>query len=357
MPTTRTSKTAAKKTAAKVTRSPRAATAARTTRAKAARPAAAKPELLEEEATETAPEPQRKSAARKAKPALWTPRPMAIHELSGKPSDPRLAAALAARERWHGRSGRPALKSGTQAVAFVRERRLVHRTVRSPMPNLIDPIVGHSVREEERNEGQIFQTLQSWNRDLANSPDILEIRLCFERPTLVASDLWPALALVAAPREEAARDDGRHLSEEARETLEILDRRGVLSVERLRQMLGLGPEEFAAVQGELESHLLVVARGDRDEEGEPITVLEPLGRWAERAIVRRMELEPGRAWTLLFMAALRSAVVLWPEEIEALFPWTAEERENAVQEAIGTGTMINYVEDGSTAWVASPVPR
>src|SRR5690606_6188150 len=103
----------------------------------------------------------RKKVERRIVVPDFEPRPVPIHELDGKPSDPRLAAALAARERWHGRSGRPALKSATQAVAFVRERLLVHPRVRSVLPNLIDPIVGRTCTDEEREQGVIAQTLQA----------------------------------------------------------------------------------------------------------------------------------------------------------------------------------------------------
>src|SRR5690606_30666492 len=137
--------------------------------------------------------------------------------------------------------------------------------------------------------------LKGWSRDLHGANDILEARLCFERPTLVSSDLWPALVTVAAPREDAARLGGI-LSEEATEALEILDRRGVVPQERLRQLLGLDEASFARAHAELESRLLVLSRGDRDEDDNPITVTETLGRWAERAVPRRPELEVRRAW-------------------------------------------------------------
>ena len=365
MPTTRSKKTVETRPAAKVARAPARKAAAKPVAEKAAavksaaRPAAKKTAAKKAAAPARKPAPAKKAAApapKKAQAPAFTPRAVPIHELEGKAADPRLAAALAARERWHGRSGRPALKSATQAVAFVRERLLVHATVRSALPNLIDPIVGRVCTEEERATGAIAQTLRGWSRDIYGAPDLLEARLCFERPTLIASDLWPALVTVAAPREEAARKGGL-LSEEAEEALEILDRKGVVPAERLRQLIGLDEKAFASVHAELESRLLVLSRGDLDEDDNPITVIETLGRWAERAVPRKVELEVSRAWTFLFIAALRSAVVLWPEEIEALFPWTPEERNAAISEAMTTGALITYTEAGSTAWVASPVPR
>lgn len=311
----------------------------------------------------TAAKATRASAPRKApvpkkarRPDPWSPKEVPIHELVGKASDPRLAAALAARERWHGRSGRPALKSPTQAVAFARERHLVHLTIPSPLPNLIDPVVGRSCNEEERTTGQPATVLQGWQEEIDAAEELLTVRLCFERPTLVTSDLWPALAAVASPREEAARS-GSFLTEEAEEALDLLDRLGVVSTGRLRQFLNLDEAAFEKVHGELESRLLVLSRGDYDEDDNPITVIERLGRWATRNQVDHTELETSRAWTFLFIAALRSAVVLWPEEIAALFPWTVVEREAAIAEAMSTGAVITYTENGSLAYVASPVPR
>lgn len=302
-----------------------------------------------------APAPAKKAVPKK--PAVvWVPREVPIHEIDGKAADPRLAAALAARERWHGRSGRPALKSSTQAVAFVRERRLVHASVRSPLPNLIDPVVGRSCSDEDRTTGQPALTLRGWRKEIDAAPDILEARLCFERPTLISSELWPALITVALPREIAAEDGGL-ISEEAVEALEILDRKGSVPSDRLRQMLGLEEKAFDRVHAELESQLLVLSRGALDEDDQPIVRLERFSRWADRAMPKRAELEVGRAWTFLFIAALRSAVVLWPEEIDGLFPWTRAEREAALAEAASTGAVITYTEGDSIAYVASPVPR
>lgn len=301
--------------------------------------------------------PRKAPAPKKARrPDPWIPKEVPLHHLEGKASDPRLAAALAARERWHGRSGRPALKSPTQAVAFARERHLVHLVEPSPLPNLLDPIVGRSCTDEERTTGQPAGVLAGWREEIDNTTDLLEVRLCFERPTLVSSDLWPALVAVAAPREEAARS-GTFLTEEAEEALDLLDRLGVVPSDRLRQFLGLEEAEFARVHGELESRLLVLSRGDFDEDDNPITVIERMGRWASRNQVERPDLETSRAWTFLFIAALRSAVVLWPEEIAALFPWTVVEREAALAEAMSTGAVVTYTENGSLAYVASPVPR
>lgn len=354
-------KVAAARPAAKVAKAP-AAKAVPVKKAAAAAPAAAKPAAAPKKAA-PAPKAAAPAAAPKKAPAIrrprapaWEPRLIPVHEIDGKAADPRLAAALAARERWHGRSGRPALKSGTQAVAFVRERLLVHPTTRSALPNLVDPIVGRVCTPDERETGPIAQTLKGWSREVRSAPDLLEARLCFEQPTLIAGELWPALITVAAPREEAARSGGL-LSEEAEEALEILDRKGVVATERLRQLLGLDAAAFARVHAEMESRLLVLSRGDLDEDDNPITVMETLRRWSDRAMPKRPELEVGRAWTFLFIAALRSAVVLWPEELEMLFPWTREERQAAIDEALTTGSLISYTEAGSTAWVASPVPR
>ncbi|AKU91837.1 hypothetical protein [Vulgatibacter incomptus] len=287
----------------------------------------------------------------------WSPRAIPIHPIDGRPQDPRLAAALAARERRHGRSGRPALKSATQAIAFVRERHLVHSTILSALPNLLDPLVGRICTDEERAQGTYASTLAAWIPEIHSAPDLLEARLCFDQPTLVGSELWPSLAAVAAPLDEAARNGGL-LSHEAEEALEILDRRGVMATDRLARLLDLTPESFAKVQGELESRLMALSRGDLDDEDRPITVLEPLSRWAERAVsLKKGDVELHRAWTFLFIAAIRSAVVLWPEEIEALYPWTAREREAAIAEAMGTGSVVIYAEGSTQAYVASPVPR
>ncbi|WP_373044278.1 hypothetical protein [Vulgatibacter sp.] len=358
-------RTTAKPAAMKAAPAPKAKAAApkAAANAKADIPMKAKAAAAPKAKAEAAPKapvakkaPAKAPAPKKPKVPAFAPRQVPIHELDGKAADPRLAAALAARERWHGRSGRPALKSATQAVAFVRERHLVHASVRSALPNLLDPVVGHTVSEEERSAGPIAQTLKAWRREIDAAPDLLEARLCFERPTLVGADLWPALVTVAAPREEAARRGGV-LSVEAEEALDVLDRKGVVPADRLRQLVGLDAAAFASVHAELEARLLVVSRAGLDEDDNPITVVESLSRWAERNVQRKVELEIGRAWCFLFIAALRSAVVLWPEEIEALFPWSPEERNAAIAEAMTTGALITYTEGESTAWVASPVPR
>ena len=110
------------------------------------------------------------------------------------------------------------------------------------------------------------------------------------------------------------------------------------------------------LQGQLEAQLLVIARGEVDEDDGPITVLEPFGRWAARAVgPHRPELHP--AFTVLFAAAVRSATVLWPDEIAALFPWTPAERDAAVAACLQAGAVVSYDEGGSVAYVASPVPR
>lgn len=287
----------------------------------------------------------------------WAPRPIPSHPLEGKASDPRLAAALAARERWHGRSGRPALKSPTQAVAFARERRLVHATTASALPNLLDPILGRALEEEERQEGQALTTLEGWSSELHGSPDLLEIRLCFERPTFVQADLWPCIKPISRSRNEEVRKD-RSLPLEVREALEILDRRGIVPVERLGEMLDLEVEDARRLCGFLESKLVAVTRKEYDEDEErDILVVEPLLGWLERHPHQERELTRERAWTFLFIAALRSAVTLWPDEIEAIFPWTEAERTHAIREAMTTGTMIPYYEGGEQVLVASPVPR
>lgn len=287
----------------------------------------------------------------------WSPGPIPSHPLEGKASDPRLAAALAARERWHGRSGRPALKSPTQAVAFARERRLVHVTMASPLPNLLDPILGRSLSDEEREEGQAMATLKSWMPELQGSPDLVEIRLCFERPTFVQADLWPCLRAIAQAHDEAVRSD-RGLPLEVQEAMEILDRRGVVATGRLGEMLDLEPAETERLCGFLESRLVALSRTEFDEDEErEIRVIEPVLRWLDRTPHQERELTKERAWTFLFIAALRSAVTLWPDEIEAIFPWTEAERTHAIREAMTTGTMIPYYEDGQRVLVASPVPR
>lgn len=294
------------------------------------------------------------SGAKKVAP--WSPRPIPLHPLEGRAEDPRLAAALAARERWLGRSGRPALKSATQAIAFARERHLVHPTSQSALPNLIDPLVGRSCTEEERLEGPLVQTLNGWLPEIRAASDLLEARLCFDRPTFVSSDLWPSLAVIAAPREERVRTKGA-LTPEAAEVLEILDRRGSASTDRLARLLDMEVTDFARVQGELESHLAILPRPGVDEDDEPITLLEPTGAWAERTLSSPRTLEIDRAWTFLFIAALRAAVVLWPEELEALYLWSEEEMRAAIAEALGTGAVLSYTEGESKAYVASPVPR
>lgn len=287
----------------------------------------------------------------------WSPRPIPSHPLEGKASDPRLAAALAARERWHGRSGRPALKSPTQAVAFARERRLVHPTTASALPNLLDPIIGRALEEEERESGQAVTTLMAWLPEFYASPDLVEIRLCFERPTFVQADLWPCLTAIGRVRDEEVRKD-RSLPLEVREAMEILDRRGIVPVERLGEMLDLEADDARRLCKFLESRLVAVSRTEFDEdEDREIHVVEPLLHWLERHPHQERELTKDRAFTFLLIAALRSAVALWPDEIEALFPWTEDERERAIQEAMTTGTMIPYYEDGQRVLVASPVPR
>lgn len=287
----------------------------------------------------------------------WAPRPIPRHPLDRKASDPRLAAALAARERWHGRSGRPALKSPTQAVAFVRERRLVHSTTASALPNLLDPIVGRALEEEERSSGQAVTTLQAWMPEIRSTPDILELRLCFERPTFVHADLWPCLEAIGRVRDEEVRKD-RSLPLEVREALEILDRRGVIAVERLGEMLDLDKEDAERLAFFLETKLVAVTRNEFDEDEErDILVIEPLVQWIEQHPHQERELTKDRSFTFLLIAALRSAVALWPDELEAIFPWTEAERELAIQEAMTTGTMIPYYEDGQRILVASPVPR
>lgn len=290
--------------------------------------------------------------------AAWSPRPIPIHRMEAehKPSDPRLAAALAARERWHGRSGRPALKSATQAIAFVRERRLVHPLVESPFPNLLDPVVGKPCSEEEREQGQARTVLDGWMSEIHAAPDILETRLCFERPTLVQADLWSCLLPIANQRHQASRQRGV-LSPEGREALEIIERREELGTQRLAQLLDMSPEEMALLQAELEARLLVVAHQESDDEDQPVTTLRPLVAWLSQASYPRREMEPSRAWTLLFIASLRSAVVLWPEEIESMLPWTREEREAALAEAMRTGTVMSYTDGDARVLVSSPVPR
>lgn len=300
----------------------------------------------------------KKSGKTEKKPLVsWTPAPIPGKVPEGRITDPRLAAALAARERWHGRSGRPALKSPTQAVAFVRERRLVHVTAESAIPNLLDPIVGKACTEEERMESPARSTLDAWLGEVRASPDLLETRLCFERPTLVQADLWSCLTSIGRAREAEARKD-RKLPLEAREALEIVDRRGTVPLERMAQMLDLDQDDTERLCGLLESQLLLVTRThfDEDEERE-VRVAESLLQWLERTPHPQREMEPQRAWTLLFIAALRAAVVLWPEEIHSLFPWSPSERLRAIEEAMGTGTVISYSEGSDQVLVASPVPR
>lgn len=304
----------------------------------------------------------RKPAARVARPAARkAPRrkaapwePLAVPQRKvGRPEDPRLAAALAARERWHGRSGRPALKSGTQAVAFVRERRLVHPAAASALPNLLDPVVGRGTTGAERSTGVPATTLATWMRELLASPDLIEVRICFEQPTLVHAELWPSMVAVASLREEAVRGE---LSAESTEALEILERKGVVAHDRLRHLLGLGAKDFHRVVGELESRVFALSRPDVDDDDRPITVMEPFSRWSPRAAPARLP-DPGQAWTRLFASAIRSAVVLWPEEVAALFPWTPEEREAAVRATLDAGAAVTYSEGPDIAFVASPVPR
>ncbi len=305
-----------------------------------------------------APAPAATIAPRaRRKVAPWAPKEIPLHTQEGRAQDPRLVAALAARERWHGRSGRPALKSATQAIAFTRERNLVHPVVQSALPNLLDPLIGRSCTDQERATGPLASTLGAWMPEIMRAPDLLVARLCFEQPTLVRAELWPSMSSVTAPREEEARSGGL-LTREAEEALEILDRRGEVTADRLARLLDLSAEEFAKVQGELESRLVVLSRPDVDEDDQPVSVLEPIGRWAERALgPRRFEVDLQRAWTFLFIAALRAAVVLWPEEIEALYPWTAAERNTAIAEAMSTGAVVTYHEGDVQAFVASPVPR
>ncbi len=324
--------------------------------AKTKRPAkpAAKTAKAASKPAKAAPKKPAKAPKRPRSASAFEPRTIPERP-QGKPDDPRLAAALAARERWHGRSGRPALKSATQAVAFARERRLVNLTVASALPNLVDPIVGRSCTPQERQGGQPAAVLQAWSKELAAAPDLLQLRLCFEQPTLVQAELWPSVAVLAAPLEEKARAGGV-LSAEAEEALDLLDRKGVLATDRLRTLLGLSVKDFARIQAELEARLCVVARPDLDEEDMPITVLEPLGRWASRTVVGRRP-DPAQAFTLLFAAAVRAGVVLYPEEAESLLPWTAPERERAIATSLEAGAHVTYAEGGGVAFVASPVPR
>lgn len=288
--------------------------------------------------------------------AAWSPRPIPIHQVDPRSADPRLAAALAARERWHGRSGRPALKSPTQAIAFVRERRLVHPLIESPLPNLVDPIIGKAASAEEREESPARTTLDGWMDEIRSSPDLLETRLCFERPTLVQADLWSCLLPLSRQRREAAKQRGV-LSPEGREAMEIVERREEIDKKRLAQLLDMNDEEITLLVQELEARLLLHVADELDDDDESVTMVRPLAEWLEQAPYPKREMEPSRAWTFLFIAALRSAVVLWPEEIEAMLPWTADEREAAIAEAMKTGTVLAYVEDGARALVASPVPR
>jgi hypothetical protein len=287
-----------------------------------------------------------------ARASSWEPLEIPQRKI-GRPEDPRLAAALAARERWHGRSGRPALKSATQAVAFVRERRLVHPLAASALPNLLDPVVGRATTGAERSGGPPAATLGAWMGELAAAPDLLQVRLCFEQPTLVQQELWPSLVAVAAAREEVVRAE---LTAPAAEALEILERKGVVSHERLRQLLGTNARDLSRVVAELEARVFAISRPDLDEEDRPITVMEPFARWAPRAVPgRRPDL--AQAWTLLFASAARSAVVLWPEEIAALLPWNAAERDAAVRATLDAGAAVTYNEGPDIAFVASPVPR
>ena len=147
-----------------------------------------------------------------------------------------------------------------QALEFVRTHGVVTMTA-SSRPSLVEAIAGGPVKGSwwGHPKGNVIFRLAEFLHD---SPEIISAKLLGGKVTFVHEMLWPALARVVTDRAWRL-SVGRGISNEARELMRVVERRGTLRLDQ-NPMKG---------RKELENSLLVHGGSMHTEKGSHAAVL------------------------------------------------------------------------------------
>lgn len=117
------------------------------------------------------------------------------------------------------------------------------------------------------------------SRKLAVHPDVMITKLISSKVTYVHRKLWPELITVATSQEAWQMQD---LSRTAESLLDLTNRSGKLTSDRLKNALSTDSKNILAAIRELEKNLLIYSEQFHSETGAHAKNLESWEHWAKR---------------------------------------------------------------------------
>lgn len=228
-------------------------------------------------------------------------------------------AAQSERDRIHRLAPSRPLRDAADAVAFVRERRLVTETGHAGVPVLAHAIAGRELVGSWMAAPEVHRIY-----DLLT--ELAEQDLCFAplldgKVTVFDPSLGPAVQRIATDPPRRARLVAQ-LPPPAARLLQRVESEGDVRMDQA----GLSTKEGRAARLRLERHLLVVSTAIHTERGSHVAVLRP---WSESRLARRYHPSDGlpdleTSMDLLVEAAVRAAVVVPEREARKWFDFAAE---------------------------------
>jgi hypothetical protein len=228
-----------------------------------------------------------------------------------------------------------ALESQQEALEFLKDRGMLTRTPDSALPSLFEACHEEPYAAGSRGFGSWPATKYPWYFDLAERPDVHELKVHNGKSILLTEE---SLALVdGICRSELARMEGE--AEWAR-LLAHLAAAGPSTLTDLQTELDIAPRELKSLRAPLERCGAVVARSVVYED--PHRHTSELARWDQRFP------EPAEDGGLaaLVVAGVRAAVLAPERELPRWFPWWED---GLVERLVGEGQLVRPEDD----WVAA----
>jgi hypothetical protein len=238
-----------------------------------------------------------------------------------------------------------ALESSQEAHEFLSDRGMLTRTPDSALPSLFEACHEEPYAAGSRGFGSWPATKYPWYFELAERPDVHELKIHNGKSILLTDETQPLVDSIC--RAELARMEGEA---EWAPVLTHLAAAGPSTLQDLQTELGLKPKELKSLRAPLERCGAIVSRSLRVE--------LPDGGHAHTSELVRYDHaypEPSSGGDLddLIVAAVRAAVVAPERELSRTwFSWRWLFGEDLVERLVSEGR-LERIEPG---WVTTPTP-
>lgn len=248
------------------------------------------------------------------------------------------------RRRLHRLGPSRPLRDARAAAVFVKERRIVVSTGRSSLPALSEAIAGHSLPGSWMAHPEVHRIHKILGGIKKHS--VVAAPLIMGKETMMHASLGPAVERIASDR--ARRDILRRLLPPlARKLLHDVEAEGELRMDRW----GVPTRQARTARLLLERELLVASRGLHTERGYHTCIVQPWGRseFSRRFAKKAVSLDFDKAQDLLWVAALRSAVIAPEQEARRWFAFGT----GRLDALLANGKIERYAAQGRN-WLTCP---